>query len=132
MSKRIERPQVLEGATYKIRTPIHDHAIYITVNDLVEEGKPPRPVEVFINSKEMENFELISALTRLISAVLRQEGEFPEFVLQELEDTYNLMGGYYIPGMKGDHAHGLVSHIGRVLRKHCERVGVVPAKKERR
>ena len=54
MHEKLERPEVLIGSTYKIKTPISDHAMYVTINDIVlnegTEYEQRRPFEVFINS----------------------------------------------------------------------------------
>jgi len=79
MHEKLERPEVLIGSTYKIKTPVSDHAMYVTINDIVlNEGtahEQRRPFEVFINSKNLDHFQLIVALTRVISAVFRKCGD---------------------------------------------------------
>ncbi|MBA3487249.1 MAG: NrdJb, partial [Lysobacter sp.] len=76
MHERIERPEVLIGSTYKIKSPLVEHAMYVTINDIVlnagSEHEQRRPFEVFINSKSMEHFQWIVALTRIMSAVFRK------------------------------------------------------------
>src|SRR5690606_38354082 len=60
MHESVERPEMLLGSTYKIKTPLSDHALYITINDIIlnegTEHEQRRPFEIFINSKNMENF----------------------------------------------------------------------------
>src|SRR5690606_38848731 len=50
MHERLERPDTLIGSTYKVKTPVSDHAMYITINDIVlNEGTPNemrRPFEI--------------------------------------------------------------------------------------
>ena len=62
MTQPLDRPQALPGRTYKLRWPESDHAIYITVNDVVQDGRH-RPFEIFINSKNMEHYAWTVALT---------------------------------------------------------------------
>jgi hypothetical protein len=100
-----------------------DDAVYITINDAVVDGQL-RPVEIFINSKNMENFPWISCVTRLLSAVLRQDGPFPMFAIDELIQTHDPKGGYIIPKSKGVRAHSIVAHIGFEIKKHCEELGL--------
>ena len=79
MHENLERPEMLLGSTYKIKTPQSEHALYITVNDMVlnmgTKHEERRPYEVFINSKNMEHFQWVLALTRVISAVFRKGGD---------------------------------------------------------
>ncbi len=83
MHERIERPEVLIGSTYKIKSPLVEHAMYVTINDIVlnagSEHEQRRPFEVFINSKSMEHFQWIVALTRIMSAVFRKGGDSPSW-----------------------------------------------------
>lgn len=95
-----------------------EQALYLTVNDgLVDDVL--RPVEIFINSKDMRNFEWVSALTRLLSAQLQLPGAFPRFVLEELKDAHDAHGGYFVPGGGGAKVASIVAHVGLILEKHC-------------
>src|SRR5256714_601960 len=101
MHERLERPEVLIGSTYKIKTPISDHAMYVTINDIVlnegTEYEQRRPFEVFINSKNLDHFQWIVALTRIISAVFRKGGDVT-FLVDELKAVFDPRGGYWQPG----------------------------------
>jgi len=119
----LDRPDILNGTTYKIRPPIIDEAVYITINDADVDGVT-RPVEVFINSKDMKNFPWISCVTRLLSAQLRQNGKFPNFIINELLETYDPSGGYFVPG-SGIKVNSIVGHIGLVIKKHCENLDIL-------
>src|SRR5258708_1624330 len=92
MHEKLERPEVLIGSTYKIKTPVSDHAMYVTINDIVlNEGTPHeqrRPFEVFINSKNLDHFQWIVALTRVISAVFRTGGD-TTFLSHELKPLFD-------------------------------------------
>src|SRR3989440_12200511 len=92
MHERLERPEVLIGSTYKIKTPISDHAMYVTINDIVlnegTEYEQRRPFEVFINSKNLDHFQWIVALTRIISAVFRKGGDVT-FLVEELKGAFD-------------------------------------------
>jgi hypothetical protein len=96
MHERLERPEVLIGSTYKIKTPISDHAMYVTINDIVlnegTEYEQRRPFEVFINSKNLDHFQWIVALTRIISAVFRKGGDVT-FLVDELKAVFDPRGG---------------------------------------
>ena len=111
MTRPLDRPNALPGNTYKVSWPEHDHAFYITVNDIVQDGRR-RPFEVFINSKNMEHYAWTVALTRMISAVFRRGGDV-SFVVDELKAVFDprggqWMGGRYVPSLLaaiGDVAH---------------------------
>jgi ribonucleoside-diphosphate reductase alpha chain len=114
----LERPEELEGATYKLRWPGSEHAIYITVNDIVAEGRR-RPFEVFINSKNMEHYAWTVALTRMISAVFRRGGEVA-FVVEELKAVFDPRGGAW---MSGKYVPSILAAIGLEIEKHLRRTG---------
>ena len=103
MHERLQRPDVLIGSTYKIKTPVSDHAMYVTINDiLLNEGtehEHRRPFEVFINSKNLDHYQWIVALTRIISAVFRKGGDVT-FLVEELKAVFDPRGGYWQPGGK--------------------------------
>ena len=118
MSEPLDRPQELEGATYKLKWPDSEHAIYITVNDLVVAGHR-RPFEVFINSKNMEHFAWTVALTRMISAVFRRGGDV-SFVVEELKAVFDPRGGAW---MGGKYVPSILAAIGGVIEKHMIATG---------
>ena len=118
MSEPLDRPQELEGATYKLKWPDSEHAIYITVNDLVIAGHR-RPFEVFINSKNMEHFAWTVALTRMISAVFRRGGDV-SFVVEELKAVFDPRGGAW---MQGKYVPSILAAIGGVMEKHMIATG---------
>lgn len=118
MSEPLDRPQELEGATYKLKWPDSEHAIYITINDLVIAGHR-RPFEVFINSKNMEHFAWTVALTRMISAVFRRGGDV-SFVVEELKAVFDPRGGAW---MQGKYVPSILAAIGGVIEKHMIAIG---------
>jgi ribonucleoside-diphosphate reductase alpha chain len=118
MSEPLDRPQELDGATYKLKWPDSEHAIYITVNDLVIAGHR-RPFEVFINSKNMEHFAWTVALTRMISAVFRRGGDV-SFVVEELKAVFDPRGGAW---MQGKYVPSILAAIGGVIEKHMVATG---------
>ncbi len=118
MSEPLDRPQELEGATYKLKWPDSNHAIYVTVNDIVLNGHR-RPFEVFINSKNMEHFAWTVALTRMISAVFRRGGDV-SFVVEELKAVFDPRGGAW---MNGKYIPSILAAIGGVLEQHMINIG---------
>lgn len=120
MSEPLDRPEELEGSTYKIKWPDSEHALYITVNDLVVGGHR-RPFEVFINSKNMEHFAWTVALTRMISAVFRRGGDV-SFVVEELKAVFDPRGGAW---MGGKYIPSILAAIGGVIEQHLITTGFI-------
>ncbi|MEL5878454.1 adenosylcobalamin-dependent ribonucleoside-diphosphate reductase [Cereibacter sphaeroides] len=116
----LDRPAALEGATYKVKWPGSEHALYITVNDIVISGHR-RPFEVFINSKNMEHFAWTVALTRMISAVFRRGGDI-SFVVEELKAVFDPRGGAW---MEGRYIPSILAAIGGVIERHLIAIGFI-------
>ncbi len=121
LTKPLDRPGVLEGRSYKIRWPESDHAIYITINDVIVDGRV-RPFEVFINSKSMEHYAWTVALTRMISAVFRRGGDI-SFVVEELQAVFDPRGGHWV---EGRYVPSLLAAIGDVIEQHLIAIGFIP------
>ena len=126
MHEKLERPEMLIGSTYKIRTPLSEHSLYVTVNDVVlnagTEHELRRPFEIFINSKNMDHFQWIVALTRIISAVFRKGGDVT-FLVEELRSVFDPRGGYFKKG--GKYMPSLVGEIGDVIERHMRMIGLL-------
>jgi len=126
MHENVERPEMLLGSTYKIKTPQSEHALYITVNDIIlNQGTPHeerRPYEIFINSKNMEHFQWVLALTRVISAVFRKGGDAC-FLVEELKAVFDPRGGYFKKG--GVFMPSLVAEIGHAIETHLKHIGMI-------
>jgi len=120
MQDPIDRPQALEGNTYKLKWPDSEHAIYITINDIVVSGRR-RPFEVFINSKNMEHFAWTVALTRMISAVFRRGGDV-SFVVEELKAVFDPRGGAWV---QGKYIPSILAAIGGVIERHMISIGFI-------
>ncbi len=118
LTQPLDRPEALAGATYKVQWPESDHALYITVNDVIQDGRR-RPFEVFINSKNTEHFAWSVALTRMISAVFRRGGDV-SFVVEELKAVFDPRGGQWV---KGRYVPSLLAAIGEVLEEHMIAIG---------
>ena len=118
MSEPLDRPAALDGNTYKLKWPDSEHAIYLTVNDVVINGHR-RPFEVFINSKNMEHYAWTVALTRMISAVFRRGGDV-SFVVEELKAVFDPRGGAWI---KGKYIPSILAAIGGVIEQHMIAIG---------
>ncbi len=126
MNESIKRPDFLLGSTYKIKPPVSEHALYITINDIIlnedTDHEIRRPYEVFINSKSMEHYQWVIALTRVISAVFRKGGDIT-FMIEELSSVYDPNGGYYKKG--GVYMPSLVAEISSVIEKHMRSIGLL-------
>lgn len=118
MTRPLDRPEALPGQTYKIKWADAEHALYITINDVIADGRR-RPFEVFINSKNMEHYAWTVALTRMISAVFRRGGDV-SFVVEELKAVFDPRGGQW---MGGRYVPSLLAAIGEVIERHMVQIG---------
>ncbi|WP_199099943.1 NrdJb [Dyella sp. ASV21] len=126
MHESLERPDTLVGSTYKIKSPLFEHALYVTVNDIVLNAgtlhEQRRPFEIFINSKNMDHFQWIVALTRIISAVFRKGGDIT-FLVEEMKAVFDPRGGYFKAG--GIYMPSIVAEIGAVIEQHMKMIGLI-------
>ncbi|RDI96855.1 NrdJb [Dyella solisilvae] len=126
MHESLERPETLVGSTYKIKSPLFEHALYVTVNDIVlnagTQYEQRRPFEIFINSKNMDHFQWIVALTRIISAVFRKGGDVT-FLVEEMKAVFDPRGGYFKAG--GVYMPSIVAEIGAVIEQHMKMIGLI-------
>lgn len=126
MHEQIERPDVLVGSTYKIKSPLFEHALYVTINDIVlNQGtthESRRPFEIFINSKNMDHFQWVVAITRIMSAVFRKGGDVT-FLVEELKAVFDPRGGYFKAG--GVYMPSIVAEIGAVIEDHMKTIGLI-------
>ena len=126
LHEKLKRPEMLIGSTYKVKTPLSEHALYVTINDIVlnhgTENELRRPFEIFINSKNMDHFQWIVALTRIISAVFRKGGDVT-FLVEELRSVFDPRGGYFKKG--GKYMPSLVAEIGDAIECHMRMIGLL-------
>ncbi len=126
LHEKLERPDMLLGSTYKVKTPLSEHALYITINDVVlnpgTKHELRRPFEIFINSKNMDHFQWIVALTRIVSAVFRKGGDVT-FLVEELRSVFDPRGGYFKKG--GRYMPSLVAEIGDAIECHLRMIGML-------
>jgi len=128
MHEKLERPEMLIGSTYKVKTPVSDHAMYVTVNDIIlnegTEHEKRRPFEIFINSKNLDHYQWIVALTRIISAVFRKGGDVT-FLVEELKAVFDPRGGYWQAG--GKFMPSIIAELGHIVEKHLIAIGMLAA-----
>jgi len=126
MNEKLERPEMLVGSTYKLKTPVSDHAMYITINDIIlNEGTPDeqrRPFEIFINSKNLEQYQWVVALTRIMSAVFRKGGDV-NFLVEELKSVFDPKGGYWQKG--GQFMPSIIAEMGHIIERHFKTIGLI-------
>lgn len=126
MHEKLERPEMLVGSTYKVKTPISDHAMYVTINDIIlnegTEFEKRRPFEIFINSKNLDHYQWIVALTRIISAVFRKGGDVT-FLVDELKAVFDPRGGYWQPG--GKFMPSIIAELGYIVERHLISIGLL-------
>jgi len=126
LHEKLQRPEMLIGSTYKVKTPLSEHALYVTINDIIlnagTEHELRRPFEIFINSKNMDHFQWIVALTRIISAVFRKGGDVT-FLVEELRSVFDPRGGYFKKG--GKYMPSLVAEIGDAIECHMRMIGLL-------
>lgn len=121
--KIYKRPFCLDAKVYKLKSPLTESALYITISDINENGNI-RPFEIFINSKEVSNTQWVVILTRLISAIFRSNSN-PVFIIEELKSIFDPKGGYI---SKEGYVPSLVAEIGMVIEKHFENIGLISKK----
>ena len=126
MHESVERPETLVGSTFKVKSPLFEHALYVTINDIVLNAgtkyEQRRPFEIFINSKNMDHFQWIVALTRILSAVFRKGGDVT-FIVEELKAVFDPRGGYFKSG--GIYMPSIVAEIGSVVEQHMKNIGLI-------
>jgi hypothetical protein len=126
MHERLDRPEMLIGSTYKIKSPLVEHALYVTINDIVlnqdTEYESRRPFEIFINSKNMDHFQWVVAITRIMSAVFRKGGDVT-FLVEEMKAVFDPRGGYFKAG--GVYMPSIVAEIGAVVEDHLKHIGMI-------
>ena len=125
--KILGRPDVLYGATYKLKS-VNQKPIYITINDYkINEGTPEErliPFEIFHDSRNVDNHEWVTSLFTTMSALFRT-GIDISFHVEDLKNTPSNSGGYFVPGKKGLRVLGVVSHIGYILEEHLISTGYI-------
>ncbi|MBC7799282.1 MAG: ribonucleoside-diphosphate reductase, adenosylcobalamin-dependent, partial [Gemmatimonadaceae bacterium] len=122
LAEPLHRDEKLTGATYKLRWADSEHALYVTINDIEQDGHR-RPFEIFINSKNMDHYAWVVALTRMISAVFRRGGDVA-FVAEELKAVFDPRGGQW---QGGRYVPSLIAAIGGILERHMVGTGFLPS-----
>lgn len=126
LDEKMVRPDVLYGATIKVKSPTLSSPLYVNINHYtLNEGTSEEknvPFEIFINGAENDHVQWVSLNTRLITSIWRKGGK-SDFIIEDMKKTFDADGGYFIPGGKGKRAKSLVAHIGFVIEEHLIRIG---------
>jgi len=119
----LERPAIVDAKVYKLRSGFVKHSVYITLGFILQEGRK-RPIEIFINSKDLTKNAEYAVLTRLISAIFRKSSN-PVFILEELSSIHDPNGGYH---RNGKFIHSFYSEVADVIERFFIEIGVMPRK----
>ena len=110
----------LPSTTYKFRVP--EKAMYFTI---VGEGKP---IWLFVNSKEMDSYQWVTALMESYSRQIKACVEVSDIV-EAMKTTFAPGGKYFIPDGTGREVHSIVHHLGLILEEHVMKIDKEPATK---
>lgn len=126
MNEALSRPEFLRGTTYRMKPPVVDNAMYITINDVIlnkgTEFESIRPFEIFINSRDVQHLQWVNALTLILSATFRKGGDIA-FIAEELRSVYDPNGGYFKKG--GVYMNSIVAEIGYIIEQHFKSIGLI-------
>lgn len=114
------RPEVVKAKVYKLRSGFVKQGVYITLGYIEQNGRN-RPIEIFINSKDLTKNAEYAVLTRLISAIFRKSAN-PVFILEELSSIHDPNGGYY---KNGKYIHSFYSEIADVIERFFTEIGCI-------
>lgn len=130
MNEALSRPEFLQGTTYRMKPPVVDNAMYITINDVIlnkgTEFETIRPYEIFINSRDVQHLQWVNALTLILSATFRKGGDIA-FIAEELRSVYDPNGGYFKKG--GVYMNSIVAEIGYIIEQHFKAIGLIKDEK---
>jgi len=115
-----ERPAIVDAKVYKLKSGFVKHSVYITLGYIEQNGKK-RPIEIFLNSKDLTKIPEYAVLTRLISAIFRKSSD-PTFILEELSSIYDPNGGYH---KNGKFIHSFYSEVADVIERFLIEIGIV-------
>ena len=120
-----ERPAIVDAKVYKLKSGFVKHSVYITLG-YIQQGGRNRPIEIFVNSKDLTKNAEYAVLTRLISAIFRKSVN-PVFILEELSSIHDPNGGYH---KKGKYIYSFYSEIADVIERFFKEIGCLEEKEE--
>ena len=119
------RPEVVDAKVYKLKSAFVKKSVFITLSYTQENGQK-RPIEIFINSKDLSRSHEYVMLTRLISAVFRRDADVM-FILEELQGILDPEGGRF---KEGNYYQSLYAEIAEVIENFFYDVGILKARNE--
>ena len=119
--RSVMRPEVVDAKVYKIKSAFVKNAVFVTLSYVREDNGLIRPIEIFINSKDLSKANDYVVLTRLISAIFRRSTD-SLFILEELQGIYDPNGGIY---KEGKYIISFYAEIGDVIERFFYDVGIL-------
>ena len=114
------RPEVVDAKVYKLKSAFVKNSVFITLS-YVHENSEVRPIEIFINSKDLTRAPEYVVLTRLVSAIFRRSND-PMFILEELQGIFDPNGGIF---KEGKYYHSFYAEIADVIERFFFDVGIL-------
>ena len=114
------RPEVVDAKVYKLKSAFVKNSVFITLS-YVKDDIGNKPIEIFINSKDLTKTSEYVVLTRLISAIFRR-GTNPMFILEELQGIFDPNGGSF---KEGKYYHSFYSEIADVIERFFYDVNIL-------
>ena len=109
-------PEVNSSRTYRIQPPEEGSPIFITITNATNVDGSIRPHDIFINSKNLDHYQWMTAITSLSSMVFKS-GTPPEHVSATLQEVFNPAGGYF---SQKSYVPSIVADIGRTIDRHIQ------------
>tara|TARA_B100000945_G_scaffold46829_1_gene32529 strand:- start:625 stop:1293 length:669 start_codon:yes stop_codon:yes gene_type:complete len=119
-SSSASRPKVVDAKVYKVKSAFVKNSVFITLS-YVETEKGRRPIEIFINSKDLNRAPEYVVLTRLISAIFRRATD-PMFILEELHGIHDPNGGSF---KEGRYYHSFYAEVAETIERFFYDVGII-------
>ena len=119
-SEIMTRPEVVDAKVYKLKSAFVNKSVFITLS-YMDDGYKKRPIEIFINSKDLSRSHEYVMLTRLISAVFRRDADVM-FILEELQGILDPEGGRF---KEGNFYQSLYAEIAEVIERFFYDVGIL-------
>lgn len=123
--KSATRPYVVDAKVYKVKSAFVKNSVFITLS-YIETDLGRRPIEIFINSKDLNRAPEYVVLTRLISAIFRRATN-PMFILEELQGIHDPNGGSF---KDGKYYHSFYAEVAETIEKFFFDVGIMKEKKD--
>ena len=114
------RPEVVDAKVYKLKSAFVKNSVFVTLS-YIKYGELSRPVEIFINSKDLTRAPEYVVLTRLISAIFRRSSD-PMFILEELQGIFDPNGGSF---KEGKYYHSFYGEIAEVIERFFFEVNIL-------